>query len=55
MVYFVGIECEMSEDRTEYFFDFSQPFSIHDDNEILKRMGLNGDASTPSSPAKRRT
>jgi len=34
------IECEMSEDRTEYFFDFSLPFSIHDDNEILKRMGL---------------
>jgi len=30
----------MSEDRTEYFFDFSLPFSIHDDNEILKRMGL---------------
>jgi len=22
-------------------FDFSLPFSIHDDNEILKRMGLN--------------
>jgi len=35
------IECEMSEDRSEYFFDFSLPFSIHDDNEILKRMGLN--------------
>jgi hypothetical protein len=35
-----AIECEMSEDRTEYFFDFSHPFSIHDDNEILKRMGL---------------
>jgi len=35
------IECEMSEDRSEYFFDFSHPFSIHDDNEILKRMGLN--------------
>lgn len=35
-----SIECEMSEDRTEYFFDFSLPFSIHDDNEILKRMGL---------------
>jgi len=35
-----AIECEMSEDRTEYFFDFSAPFSIHDDNEILKRLGL---------------
>jgi len=38
------IECEMSEDRTEYFFDFSLPFSIHDDNEILKRMGLSDPA-----------
>lgn len=35
-----AIECEMSEDRTEYFFDFSQPFSIHDDVEVLRRMGL---------------
>jgi len=35
-----SIECEMSEDRKEYFFDFSLPFSIYDDNEILKRMGL---------------
>jgi len=35
-----AIECEMNSDRTEYFFDFSAPFSIHDDNEILKRLGL---------------
>jgi len=35
-----SIECEMSEDRKEYFFDFSLPFSIYDDNEILKRLGL---------------
>jgi len=35
-----SIECEMSEDRKEYFFDFSLPFTIYDDNEILKRIGL---------------
>lgn len=47
----LAIECEMSEDRTEYFFDFSAPFSIHDDNEILKRMGFGAD-QPPSSPSK---
>jgi predicted transcriptional regulator len=36
------IDCEMSEDKSEYFFDFSMPFTIHDDNEILRRMGLAG-------------
>lgn len=30
----------MAEDRSEYFFNFSQPFEIHDDNEVLRRMGL---------------
>lgn len=34
------IECEMAEDRTKYFFNFNMPFEIHDDLEILKRMGL---------------
>eukprot|EP00042_Codosiga_hollandica_P046518 m.490288 g.490288 ORF g.490288 m.490288 type:complete len:513 (+) comp57249_c1_seq1:316-1854(+) len=34
------IECQMTEDKSEYFFDFSAPFEIHDDIEILKRMGL---------------
>lgn len=28
----------MSPNRTEYFLDFSLPFSIHDDNEVLKNM-----------------
>eukprot|EP01127_Copromyxa_protea_P015337 TRINITY_DN4397_c0_g1_i2.p1 TRINITY_DN4397_c0_g1~~TRINITY_DN4397_c0_g1_i2.p1 ORF type:complete len:143 (-),score=25.65 TRINITY_DN4397_c0_g1_i2:23-451(-) len=32
------INCEMSPLRTEYFLDFSLPFSIHDDTEILKNM-----------------
>ena len=26
--------------RSEYFFNFDQPFEIHDDIEILRRMGL---------------
>ncbi len=34
------IDCQMAEDKSEYFFDFSSPFEIHDDIEILKRMGL---------------
>lgn len=34
------INCKMAGDKTEYHFDFSQPFEIHDDMEVLKRMGL---------------
>jgi len=34
------IDCQMAQDHTEYFFDFSLPFEINDDNEILHRMGL---------------
>jgi len=34
------IDCEMAEDKHDIFFNFSMPFEIHDDNEILKRMGL---------------
>jgi hypothetical protein len=32
------INCEMSPNRTDYFLDFSLPFLIHDDNEVLKQM-----------------
>lgn len=35
-----NVKCQMSEDKSEYFFDFNKPFEIHDDIEILKRMGL---------------
>jgi len=35
------INCEMSPDRDEYFFDFSLPFSIFDDNEILNHLEMN--------------
>ena len=34
------IQCEMSEDRQDVFFNFSGPFEINDDSEILKRMEL---------------
>lgn len=37
------IECEVSDDRSMYYFDFSMPFEIHDDSEILKRMGYMND------------
>eukprot|EP01118_Nematostelium_gracile_P011893 TRINITY_DN4291_c0_g1_i2.p1 TRINITY_DN4291_c0_g1~~TRINITY_DN4291_c0_g1_i2.p1 ORF type:complete len:154 (+),score=36.20 TRINITY_DN4291_c0_g1_i2:55-516(+) len=33
------IGCEVADDRTAYFFNFSLPFEIHDDAEILKRIG----------------
>lgn len=35
-----NINCQMAGDKAEYYFDFSQPFEIHDDMEVLKRMGL---------------
>ena len=34
------IECEVADDRSAYFFNFSQPFEIHDDSEILRRILL---------------
>ena len=34
------IQCEMGSDRTDVFFNFTQPFEINDDNEILKRLGM---------------
>ena len=34
------IQCDMCPDRTDVMFDFSMPFEINDDNEILKRLGL---------------
>jgi len=35
------VQCEMTADRTNVNFDFSLPFEINDDNQILKRLGLN--------------
>lgn len=35
------IDCEMLEDRTQYFFEFDLPFAIYEDMEVLKLLGLN--------------
>jgi transcription factor Dp-1 len=34
------VQCEMCPRRTNVNFDFSLPFEINDDNEILKRLGM---------------
>ncbi|XP_044288609.1 transcription factor Dp-2 isoform X1 [Varanus komodoensis] len=34
------IDCSISSDKFEYLFDFDNTFEIHDDTEILKRMGM---------------
>lgn len=34
------IECNISNDKSEYLFTFDNAFEIHDDVEVLKRMGL---------------
>ncbi|XP_004927679.1 transcription factor Dp-1 [Bombyx mandarina] len=34
------IDCSISNDKTEYMFNFDKRFQIHDDIDILKRMGL---------------
>jgi len=41
---------EMSPDLTQYFFNFSMPFEIHDDSEILKRAGLYSPMKNTISP-----
>ncbi|XP_014447542.1 transcription factor Dp-1 [Tupaia chinensis] len=34
------IDCSISNDKFEYLFNFDNTFEIHDDIEVLKRMGL---------------
>uniref|UniRef100_T1JPB3 Transcription factor n=1 Tax=Strigamia maritima TaxID=126957 RepID=T1JPB3_STRMM len=34
------IDCSISNDKTEYLFNFDNTFEIHDDVEVLKRMGM---------------
>lgn len=34
------IQCEMCPERTNVNFDFTLPFEINDDNEVLKRIGM---------------
>jgi len=45
------IECEMDENRSEVFFNFDKPFEIHDDNEILYRLGLDQSSNPNISEA----
>jgi len=35
------VQCEMCPGRTNVSFDFDLPFEVNDDNEILKRLGMN--------------
>jgi hypothetical protein len=35
-----GVELEISENESDVFFDFSEPFEIHDYSEVLRRMGM---------------
>jgi len=34
------IDCSISNDKMEYLFNFDDTFEIHDDMEVLKRMGM---------------
>jgi len=34
------IDCSISNDKMEYLFNFNNTFEIHDDIEVLKRMGM---------------
>ncbi|KAM6441776.1 transcription factor Dp-2 isoform 3-T3 [Liasis olivaceus] len=34
------IDCSISSDKFEYLFNFDDAFEIHDDTEVLKRMGM---------------
>lgn len=34
------IDCSISNDKMEYLFNFNDKFEIHDDIEVLKRMGM---------------
>ncbi|XP_043927000.1 transcription factor Dp-2 isoform X2 [Protopterus annectens] len=45
------IDCSISSDKFEYLFNFDNTFEIHDDIEVLKRMGMSlGLESGKSSP-----
>eukprot|EP01122_Echinamoeba_exundans_P007773 TRINITY_DN2460_c1_g1_i1.p2 TRINITY_DN2460_c1_g1~~TRINITY_DN2460_c1_g1_i1.p2 ORF type:complete len:441 (+),score=63.49 TRINITY_DN2460_c1_g1_i1:43-1365(+) len=46
------IDCDVSEDYTEYLMKFEHPFAIHDDIEILRRV-LKTDESSTISTANR--
>jgi transcription factor Dp-1 len=39
------IQVSMTDDRTQYIFEFTQPFEIHDDSEVLGRIADSGSMS----------
>uniref|UniRef100_A0A6M2DCM9 Putative e2f-like protein n=1 Tax=Xenopsylla cheopis TaxID=163159 RepID=A0A6M2DCM9_XENCH len=47
-----NIDCSISNDKSEYLFHFEDKFQIHDDIEILKRMGLDLGLSKGESSAE---
>lgn len=40
-----SIDCEMADDRQNAIFTFQHPFSVHDDSEILRGLGLQSPAA----------
>ncbi|TKR83212.1 hypothetical protein L596_016837 [Steinernema carpocapsae] len=34
------VDVHIADDKSKYFFEFDRPFEIHDDLEVLKRLGL---------------
>ncbi len=49
------INCEMAENRTEYYFDFNLPFEIHDDNALLQAMNFLNFQQQQQQPASTST
>jgi len=48
------IDCMISHDKSEFMFNFDQPFEIHDDIEVLKRLGLAHGLERADVPAEMR-
>lgn len=46
------IDCAISNDRSEYFFTLNNAFGLHDDVEVLKRIGLVGEHPQDMAEAK---
>uniref|UniRef100_A0A0N5ARS5 Transcription factor Dp-1 n=1 Tax=Syphacia muris TaxID=451379 RepID=A0A0N5ARS5_9BILA len=48
------IDCAISHDKSEFLFNFNQPFEIHDDIEVLKRLGLAHGLEVANVPVDKR-
>jgi hypothetical protein len=46
------IDCGISNDRSEYFFTLNNAFGLHDDVEVLKRIGMVGEHPQDLAEAK---